>query len=108
MQIKLGDMNTILLSSPQMWSISFFTDLHFIIIKHKVPQKIKIQHQFSNQRIILQYKNKTNKINHSNMKLDDSAFFQTQSYITEICYFEYLLSLLFAFFSPVQSNIKHN
>ena len=26
------------------------------------------------------------------IKLDDSAFFLTQSYITEICYFEYLLS----------------
>ena len=43
-------------------------------------------------------------------KLDDSAFFRTQSYITEICYFEYLPSLLFGwqkpFFSPVQSNIK--
>ena len=26
------------------------------------------------------------------IKLDDSAFFRTQSYITEICYFEYLLS----------------
>ena len=26
-------------------------------------------------------------------KLDDSAFFWTQSYITEICYFEYLQSL---------------
>ena len=25
------------------------------------------------------------------IKLDDSAFFRTQSYITEICYFEYLL-----------------
>ena len=28
------------------------------------------------------------------VKLDDSAFFRTQSYITEICYFEYLLSML--------------
>ena len=39
-------------------------------------------------------------------------FFRTQSYITEICYFEYLQSLLFGwqkpFFSPVQSNIKPN
>ena len=45
-------------------------------------------------------------------KLDDSAFFQTQSYITEICYFEYLLSLLFRwqkpFFFPIQWNIKPN
>ena len=27
-----------------------------------------------------------------NLKLDDSVFFRTQSYITEISYFEYLLS----------------
>ena len=44
------------------------------------------------------------------VKLDDSAFYQTQSYITEICYFEYLLSLLFRwqkpFFFPIQSNIN--
>ena len=43
-------------------------------------------------------------------KLDDSAFFRTQSYITDICYFEYIQSLFFGwqkpFFSPVQSNIK--
>ena len=35
----------------------------------------------------------------------DSAFFRTQSYITKICYFEYLPSLLFGwyklFFSPI-------
>ena len=46
------------------------------------------------------------------IKLDDSAFFQTQSYITEICYFDYLQSLLFGsqkpFFSQVQINIKPN
>ena len=45
-----------------------------------------------------------------NLKLEDSAFFRTQSYITEICCFEYLPSLLFGsqkpFFSRVQSNIK--
>ena len=38
--------------------------------------------------------------------------FRTQSYITEICDFEYLLSLLFRwqkqFFFPIQSNIKTN
>ena len=33
-------------------------------------------------------------------KLDDSAFFRTQSYITKICYFEYLLSLLFGWQKP--------
>ena len=42
--------------------------------------------------------------------LNDSAFFRTQSYITEICYFEDLLSLLFRwqkpFFFPIQSNTK--
>ena len=47
-----------------------------------------------------------------NVELDDSAFFRTQSYITEICYFEYLLSLLYRwqkpFFFPIQSNIKPN
>ena len=45
------------------------------------------------------------------IKLDDSAFFRTQSYITEICYFEYLLSFGLqkkTFFSQVQSNIKPN
>ena len=45
-------------------------------------------------------------------KLDDSAFFPTPSYITGICYFEYLLSLLFRwqkpFFFLIQSNIKPN
>ena len=44
-------------------------------------------------------------------KLDNSAFFGTQSYyITEICYFEYLLSfgLKKTFFSQVQSNLKPN
>ena len=46
------------------------------------------------------------------VELDDSAFLRTQSYITEICYFEYLLSLLFRwqkpFLFPIQSNIKPN
>ena len=44
------------------------------------------------------------------IKLDDSAFFRTQSYITEICYFEYLLSfgLQKTFISKVQSHIKPN
>ena len=45
-------------------------------------------------------------------KLDDSVFFRIQSYITKICYFAYLLSLLFRwqkqFFFPIQSNIKPN
>ena len=41
----------------------------------------------------------SNKVAHqvimiSRMKLDDSAFFWTKSYITEDCYFEYLQSLL--------------
>ena len=46
------------------------------------------------------------------MELDDSAFFRTQSYITETCYFKFLPNLLFGcqkpFFSPVQSNILPN
>ena len=33
-------------------------------------------------------------------KLDDSAFFLTQSYITKICYFEFLPSLLFGWQKP--------
>ena len=40
------------------------------------------------------------------MKLDDSAFFRTQSYITEICYPEYLLSFGLQkkkIFSPVKT-----
>ena len=45
-------------------------------------------------------------------KLDDSAFFRTLSYITKICYFEYLPSLLFRwqkpFFSPVQYKIQQD
>ena len=32
---------------------------------------------------------------HINLKLDDSAFLRTQSYITEICYFEFLWSFEF-------------
>ena len=32
---------------------------------------------------------------HYNKKLDDSAFLRTQSYITEICYFEFLWSFEF-------------
>ena len=39
-------------------------------------------------------------------KLDDSAFFRTQSYITEICYSEYLLSFGLqkkTFFSPAKT-----
>ena len=39
-------------------------------------------------------------------KLDDSAFLRTQSYITEICYFEYLLSLPSLFL--IQTNINPN
>ena len=46
------------------------------------------------------------------MKPDDSALFRTHSYITKICYFEYLPSLVFGwqktFFSSVQSNILPN
>ena len=33
--------------------------------------------------------------NHPNNQLDDSAFLRTQSYITEICYFEFLWSFEF-------------
>ena len=31
-------------------------------------------------------------------KLDDSVFFRTQSYITELCYFKYLPSLFIRWF----------
>ena len=40
------------------------------------------------------------------IKLDDSAFFRTQSYITEICYFEYLPSLLFGWQKPFSPQFR--
>ena len=40
------------------------------------------------------------------IKLDDSAFLRTQSYITEICYFEYLPSLLFGSQKPFSPQFR--
>ena len=52
------------------------------------------------------------KISKNILQLDESAFFRTQCYITNICYFKYLLSFDFwmakPIFSTAQSNIKPN